>query len=257
MVRLLQGFVIVLLSFCSLRMASQKQDSLPKNNRRPEDKLRLSLYERFIANRNGLLRTDQNLVANFRIYKWLRADLGIRSGERISPRNTSYSAYKLELQTRYFNGTTRALVRLSNNIIGYLDPKLRRTNQLFALENRVPLGSRLQALVGCGYVFPYTQYHSQSSLPLINSNSLNPYPIFKMTLKYFSAKKDGFIEYTFGSYDVFNAYELNRPFMQVAFEKDLNEKMQLFGYYRYQMDGTLMMYYNNFLSVGLVYHFRD
>lgn len=232
------------------------KDTVAAKAARKSDKLRLVTYIRVISDARGAWRTDQNVVTNFAIGKLFRGEAGFRLGERPS-HIPAYYHYKLELQTRYLWKTVRALARLSDNIFSYPSPSFRKTNEIFVAELRSPVWHSLQLLGGAGYVFSSQQNKSLDALPVGVGHSNYPiaqnnYPVFRVMLRYMTKK--GYAEGTFGSYDVFNPYYYNSPFLQVMGERELSELCTLTGYFRYQYNYSIQTPLNYFFSLGLVFH---
>jgi hypothetical protein len=215
-------------------------------------KMRLLVYMRVISDAQGSVRADENIVSNFKILNWLKAELGIRQGER--PKNfDSYYHYKIELQTKWFWKTARIITRISDNVINFPAPSYRKTNELFILETKYRLSESFQGIAAGGYVFSSQQYNELNASPIFQGNQVN-YPTFKLAIRYL-LKNKGFVEAVYGSYDVFNPYELNRPFIQIAGEYELSHACTLYSYLRYQYNYDVSRPYNYFLGAGLMFHF--
>jgi hypothetical protein len=227
------------------------KDSSGVEKARKVDKLRLLPYVRVICDAKGSVRADENLVLNYRLLNWLKVEAAFRWGERPTNFN-SYCHYKLEFQTKSFWKTVRVVARISDNIINFPAPAYRKTNELFAIETKFPFGSRFQGLASGGYVFSTQQNNVPDALPTGTGQQAN-YPIFKLSVRYLLQEK-GFVEVVFGSYDVFNPYEINRPFFQLATEYELSHVCTLYSYLRYQYDYNVVKPYNYFLGLGLMFH---
>jgi hypothetical protein len=232
--------LLVILSFPAL---AQESDSENKNG----DKITLLTYVRAISNASGSFRMDQNIVPNFRLNKLLRLEAGLRYGERPNMFN-SYFHYKLELQTRSFWNTLRFIARISDNVISYPYPSYRKTNEVFVAEAKFSLSKSWQLMTAGGYVFSAQQNDNKEALPT-NKGVHNNYPAFKLSLRYLLSK--GFLETSFGSYDTFNPYELNKPFLQEAFEFELSGRCTTYNYFRCEYNERLSTPYNYFVSFGL------
>ncbi|HWY33037.1 MAG TPA: hypothetical protein VNX68_00235 [Nitrosopumilaceae archaeon] len=228
-----------------------KDTLVPAKGHQQSDKASLLTYMRVISNSNGSFRTDQNIVPKFILSSWLRLEVGFRCGERPQHLN-SYYHYKAELQTRYFWRTARIIARISDNVIQFPNPIYRKTNELFAVETKFPLYHSFQGIVSGGYVFSAQQNNDISALPTSQGTQAN-YPIFKLALRYL-IKDKGFVEMVYGSYDVFNPYEINRPFTQFSSEYELSHSATLYSYLRYQYDYNAFKPYNYFLGLGVIFH---
>jgi cold shock CspA family protein len=143
----------------------------------------------------------------------------------------------------------RIIARLSDNLNHAPAPTYRKTNKLFAIETKIPLSKSFRLLAAGGYVFTSQQDGNADVLPT-SSGVQDNYIIFKFSLRYL-IKNKGFIETTFGSYDVFNPYTLNTPFTQLTGEVELSHKYVLYSYFRYQYDNDIFRPDNYFMSAGL------
>jgi hypothetical protein len=76
------------------------------------------------------------------------------------------------------------------------------------------------------------------------------YPVFKLALRCFIKSKEQ-VELMYGSYDVFNPYEINKPFVQVSWEYELRDTCALFSYFRYQYNIGVFKPFNYFFGLGL------
>jgi len=228
-------------------------DTLPLIQEKQKSyKLRLLVYMRVISDPKGSVRFDENIVPNFRILKWLRMELGIRQGERTQYFN-SYYHYKMELQTKWLAKKVRLIARISDNVITFPAPPYRKTNELFVVETKYPLSKSFQGLASLGYVFSAQQNNDLNALPTSQGTLLN-YPTFKIAIRYL-IKNKGFIEAVYGSYDVFNPYELNKPFVQLTEEYELSHLCTFYSYLRYQYNNNFLTPNNYFLGAGILFHF--
>jgi hypothetical protein len=220
-------------------------------NKPTKDKISLLIYERIIFDARGKFRTDQNYIGNFKLVNWLKLEAGIRLGQRPSAFD-SYYHYKLELQTKYFFKTVRAIARLSDNVINYPTPSYRKTNKLFAIEAKYPLSNLFQVVAAGGYVFSSQQNKEPNALPT-NKGIQNNYPIFKVGIRYI-VKDKGFFEAAWGSYDVFNPYILNSPFFQLSTDYDLSHLCSFYSYFRYQYNNYVFNPASYFIAAGIKFH---
>ena len=55
------------------------------------DKISLLTYVRVITNNKGNVRADENAVGNFKLINWLKLEVGVRQGERVSVFNSLLS----------------------------------------------------------------------------------------------------------------------------------------------------------------------
>jgi hypothetical protein len=230
---------------------SLKDTILVLKEHQKSDKVSLLTYMRIISDSKGSVRMDENIVPKFKLLNWLKLEVGLRYGER--PQNfNSYYHYKVELQTKSFWKTVRIIARISDNVIRFPNPTYRKTNELFAIETKFHLYRSFQGIASGGYVFSAQQYNDTRVLPTDQGIQAN-YPIFKLALRYL-LKNKGFVEVVYGSYDVFNPYELNRPFTQLSWEYDLSHSCSLYSYLRYQYDYNVIKPYNYFLGLGIMFH---
>jgi hypothetical protein len=263
MKKILQVLILVLFSRQLLGQAGQiHTNSFDKNGlysdtlndlkrNHHSSKVSLLTYVRVISDSKGSIRTDENIVTNFKLLNWLKFELGFRYGERPEKFN-SYYHYKVELQTKSFWKTTRFIARVSDNVISFPNPAYKKTNELFAIETKFPLSHSFQGILAGGYLFSSQQNIDIDALPTSKGVQAN-YPIFKLALRYL-LKNKGFVELVYGSYDVFNPYELNRPFTQISWEYEFNHSCALYSYARYQYDYNAFKSYNYFLGLGLMFH---
>lgn len=236
--------VLVSVLFLSIIKVSAQEQPTEK---KVSDKITLLTYVRVISNAHGSIRMDQNIVPNFRINKLLRLEAGLRYGERPQQFN-SYFHYKLELQTKSFWNTLRFLARISDNVISYPSPKYRKTNEVIVAEAKFPLSPSWELMTGAGYIFSAQQNNNKEALPT-NQGIHKNYPAFKIALRYLIPK--GMFETSYGSYDTFNPYELDKPFLQEAFEYELSSRCTTYNYFRYEYNRNLFTPFNYFLSLGL------
>lgn len=230
-------------------VSSLKKDSTD-NRYTKSGRLILLVYIRGISSTNGSKRADENIVANIKFAKWLRFEPGIRFGER--PQHLdSYYHYKLELQTKSFWKISRLIARISDNVVNFPSPSYRKTNEVFAIENRLPIGKRFLCLINGGYVFSAQQSKMPDVLPT-TKGTISNYPVFKLALCYFYKK--GMLELAYGSYDVFNPYFYNSPFFQLTFDHELSKLCAFYSYFRYQYNNDVFNPANYFTCVGIRFH---
>ncbi|MEP6736102.1 MAG: hypothetical protein ABJA70_11320 [Chryseolinea sp.] len=203
-------------------------------------------YVRAISDVKGNWRVDQNLVANFRINKLLRIEGGLRYGERPHHFN-SYYHYKLELQTKWFYNIFRIIGRISDNVILYPDP-YRKTNEIIAAESRYKLSESFTLLASCGYVFSATEMENTEAWPTLNGRIKN-YAVWKTGLRYRHDRID--LETTYGSYDTFNPYEPDQPFLQETGFFEITENYSIYGNFRYQFNKNPGTPLNYFFGAGV------
>jgi hypothetical protein len=226
------------------------QDSLRRQAAGTSVSLRVVFYMRLISDAKGNKRMDENVIGNFRTGRWMRVEAGFRQGERPQAFD-SYYHYKLELQSIYFWKLLRLFARISDNVINVPSPSYRRTNKLFVLEGKYALYPALQINGGLGYLFSSQQDHVPDALPTFRGKQVN-FPVFKVSLRYDLGR--AFAEFAYGSYDVFNPYPLEKPFVQVAGELEIGHACNLFSYFRYQYDRSVKVPDNYFLGLGLLFH---
>ena len=216
----------------------------------------LLLYNRIILDARGNVRFDQNVVPTFRITSLFRLQVGFRLGER--PNNfNSYYHYKVELQTKQFWNAIRLLARMSTNVIENPGPNggspYTRSNYLGVAEGRYPLSEKFTLTGGVGYLYSFRSDNDLEGLP-ITAGSQNNHILYKAALHY-EFNPRGFVGAAFGTYDVFNPYNLNEPFAQVDCEYDFSERSTLYTYYRYQEAGHFNQPLNSFICLGIRLHF--
>jgi hypothetical protein len=248
--RQIKYIVIILLSGLGFTGFSQPKDSV-NTHHTPKYKLSVLIYTRNISDAKGNTRMDENIVPNYWITNYLRCEVGFRQGERPAHFD-SYYHYKAELQTKSFWKTVRVIARISDNVINYPSPSYRRTNELFAVETRFHLTRSLQLLASGGYVFSAQQNRALDALPT-SQGMLTNSPLFRSSLRYL-LKDKGFLEVVYGSYDTFNPYSLNQPFMQFAGDHEFGEHCTFTWYLRYQYDYNVLTPFNYFLGLGLRFH---
>ncbi|MBS1589620.1 MAG: hypothetical protein JST52_08425 [Bacteroidetes bacterium] len=216
------------------------------------DLLRLSIYERIIFDENGNWRTDQNLIGNFRINQWLRAEAGFRLGER--PQTfASYAHYKLELQTKWFYNKVRVLARVSDNMIFSPQPDYKKSNWLSVAEGRYFLTKDFRLTAGAGVVFSAKEFQKTDAIPTtVGIAETNP--IYKVGLGFENRGWD--VEGNYGSYDVFNPYPIQKPFVQVNVTRRVSPICQLQSYFRYQFNQNIATPENYFFALGAVFNWR-
>lgn len=230
---------------CSL--FAQETDSVRK---KPEDKITLTIYERWISDAKGNVRYDENIVSNFKLNRWLRAEAGIRFGHR-PQKFDSYYHYKLELQTKSFWNTVRIFVRLSNDITQSA-PAYSRSYYIGVAEIRHPLSKSLSFLAAWGHVLATQRNNSLDGTPSFSGTQTN-YNAYKVGFRY--SLKKGFSELTCGNYDVFNPYAPANSFLQLHFEHDLSKRISFTSNFRYQFDKTIDKPLSNFIIAGVRIHF--
>jgi hypothetical protein len=116
------------------------------------------------------------------------------------------------------------MARISDNVIRYPVPSYRKTNELFVFELKRKLLPSLIGLIGGGYVLSHQQDQTTEILPNFRYGDKDNYPVFKLALRYF-IKKNTFIEGSYGSYDIFNPYRPDSPFVQASTEISLTKKL--------------------------------
>ena len=248
-------FFLPALFIISYSLQAQKADSLlkeqPVSSKKPEDKITLSIYERVIWDAKGNVRYDENLVSNFKLNRWLRAEGGFRLGHR-PQKFDSYYHYKLELQTKSFWNTVRVFVRLSNDI-NQSAPVYARSYYIGVAEVRRPITKSVSFLAAWGQVLATQRNNSLDGRPSFNGIQTN-YNAYKIGLRY-SLKDKGFIEAMCGNYDVFNPYPPANSFLQMHFEYDLSKRVSFTSNYRYQFDKNIDKLLSTFIIVGVRIHF--
>lgn len=229
---------------------AQKLDSLEAERdtgKTESDRVTLLLYMRVIRDVNGNVRMDQNIVPNFKLNQWLRLEVGLRHGER-PEQFASYNHYKLELQTKSFWKTVRFLARLSDNVIEFPQPQYVKSNYLFIAEGKRKISRTLTALLAYGYVFTYQENNVNQAEP-VTTGAANNYPTYKIGLRY-ALKDKGFLEASYGAYDVFNPYLLSSPFTQATFDYEIGRRWTFYSYFRYQFYQSLDTPVNYFTAFG-------
>ena len=71
----------------------------------------------------------------------------------------------------------------------------------------------------------------------------------KIGLRY-ALKDKGFLEASYGAYDVFNPYLLYSPFTQANFDYEINKRWAFYSYFRYQFYQSLDTPLNYFTAFG-------
>jgi hypothetical protein len=234
------------------KAVAQDGEELPVPKSKAPERAYVMTYVRVVVDNNGNVRTDENVVPNFKINKLLRVELGLRHGQN-AERFNAYYHYKVELQTRLLLNTFRFFGRMSDNVVEFPYPSYRRTNIVFVGEARRSIGSKVVVLAGGGYVISHQQNNSTDALPLVNLGTKNNYGVWKATFRY-RFRKEMFAECTWGSYDVFNPYIPKTPFLQTLAEAKLNHLVDFFCYYRYQYDRSPDKPLNHFFSAGIRLH---
>ena len=242
-----------------MAQSSEKLDSLRTvASQRPEkvETVSLLLYNRIVIDAHGNVRFDQNVVPTFRLNRTLKLQIGVRLGER--PQNfNSYYHYKVELQTRQFWNAVRFLARMSTNVIENPGPDggsaYTKSNYLGVAEGRHPLSKKFMLIVGIGYLYSFKKNNYLDGTPVADGMQNNHF-IYKAALHY-EINPRGFVGVAFGTYDVFNPYNLNEPFAQVDCEYDLSARSTLYTYYRYQEAGHFNEPLNSFICLGIRLHF--
>ncbi len=261
--------IVLLLLLCALGAATvsaqpiERADTLRTTKAekagspaRKTEVVSLLLYSRTIVDVHGNVRFDQNVVPTFRLNRTLKLQVGFRLGER--PRNfDAYYHYKVELQTRQFWNTVRFLARMSTNVIENPGPDggvpYTRSNYLGVAEGRYPLSKKFLFVGGLGYVYTFQKDNNLDGLPVVDGVR-KTHLIYKAALHYEFSER-GFVGAAFGTYDVFNPYNLNEPFAQVDCEYDISERSTLYTYFRYQEAGHFNEPLNSFIGLGVRLHF--
>lgn len=216
----------------------------------------LLLYNRAIVDAQGNVRFDQNVVPTFRLDRTLKLQIGFRVGERPHIANAYYH-YKVELQTRRFWNVLRLLARMSTNVINNPGPAggvpYTRSNYLGVAEGHHPLSKKFRLLGGLGYVYTFQKNNYLDGFP-VSDGLPKAHLIYKAALNYAFSER-GFVGIAFGTYDVFNPYNLNEPFAQVDSEYDISGRSTLYAYFRYQEAGHFYEPLNGFIGLGIRLHF--
>ena len=239
----------------SIENADSLRGAKPEKAKKIET-VSLLLYSRTIIDAHGNVRFDQNVVPTIRLNNLLKLQVGFRFGER--PQNfNSYYHYKVEVQTKQFWNAVRFLARMSTNVIETPGPDggspYTKTNYLSVAEGRFPLSEKFRFVGGIGYLTSFKKNNYLEGLP-VTDGTTNNHLIYKAALHYeFSPR--GFVGAAFGTYDVFNPYNLNEPFAQIDCEYDFSERSTLYTYYRYQEAGHFNEPLNSFICLGVRLHF--
>ncbi len=246
-------FLLPLL-FIACNLHAQQPDSIrkEKNVRKQDDKVIVSLYERGIWDTKGNVRWDENIVANFRVNSWMRAEGGFRTGHR-SQRFDSYYHYKLELQTKSFWNTVRVFVRLSNDI-NQSPPAYSRSYYIAVAEFRRPISKSFSFLAAWGHVLATQRDNRLDVAPSFNGSHIN-YTAYKVGLRY-AVNEKGFLEATCGNYDVFNPYQPANSFLQTHFEYKLSKRTSFTSNLRYQFDTSVDKPLSYFIIAGVRIRFN-
>jgi len=229
--------------------------AIAQDEMRPEpaqEKMNLLFYTRLIRNANGQIRMDQSVVSNFRLVPWLKLELGLRHGERPG-KFMAYDNYKAELQTKSFFKTVRFVARVSDRINDYPKPTYTDTNYLLIAEGKVSISHAFTALVAAGNVWTRHRDNTTDGLPATQGVK-DSFFTYKLGLRY-TLRNKGFFEATAGSYDVFNPYLLDSPFMQLSFDHEMSRRWTFYSYFRHQYDWHTGATLNDFLGLGARLHF--
>jgi hypothetical protein len=243
---------MVLTMLLSSTWAQDKSATAPEPVHASEEKFNLLFYTRMIRSAGGQFRIDQSFVSNFTLNRWLRLELGLRHGER-SGKFLAYDGYKIELQTKSFFKTVRFLARMSDKISDYPRPSYAESNYLLIAEGKYSLSRSFTLMGALGSVWSTHRDNTTDGLPAMKGAG-DPYLTYKAGLRY-HLKDKGFLEATTGSYDVFNPYALDSPFVQLAFDYELTHRWTLYSYFRHQYDWHTRAALNEFLCVGARLHF--
>lgn len=246
--KFIPGFLFVWLMVPMFAKAQESEESVAQASHKPgKDATTLLVYARTISDSKGNFRFDQNIVPNFKIAKWLRMEIGYRHGER-SGNIGAYDHYKIEFQTKSFFDRTRLIARMSDNIVRLSSPDFSRTNYLVVAETKIPVSKKIEAIANIGYVFSFQKNNVYEAVPE-SSGDADSHGIYKFGVKY--KIKNGVLEAVFGSYDIFNPYQLSQPFCQLGFDCELWERGTMYSYYRYQYNQSFSTSFNNFLGLGV------
>lgn len=253
-------FLSLLSSIPATAQLVNKTDSLqtavPEHAVKKTEAVSLLLYNRLIIDAKGNIRTDQNIVPTFRLNNLLKLQVGFRLGER--PHNmNSYYHYKVELQTKQFWNVLRFIARMSTNVIESTGPDLgdpyTKSNYLGVAEVKYPLSKKFLFAGGLGYLYSFKKTNYLEGSP-VTDGTQNNHLIYKAAIHY-EFNPRGYVGVAFGTYDVFNPYNLNEPFAQVDCEYDFSERATLYTYYRYQEAGHFNEPLNSFICTGIRLHF--
>lgn len=243
---------LVLLSLQGLQVRAQEKPAMePVAVHGGEEKLNVLFYTRMIRSANGQFRLDQSVVSNFKLSPWLRLELGLRHGER-SGEFLACDGYKVELQTKSFFKIVRFVARMSDKISDYPAPSYAESNYLLIAEGRYPVSRAFTVLGAVGSVWSTHRDNTTDGLPAVKGAG-DPYLTYKVGLRYHLEK--GFLEATAGSYDVFNPYALDSPFVQLAFDYEISHRWTFYSYFRHQYDWNTGAALNEFLCLGARLHF--
>ncbi len=120
---------------------------------------------------------------------------------------------------------------------------------MFIAEGKHKISHSFTALLSYGYVFTFQQNNNNQTEP-IAYGAANNYPTYKIGLRY-ALKDKGFVEATYGAYDVFNPYLLSSPFTQATFDYELSRRWVFYSYFRYQFYQSLDTPLNYFTAFGV------
>jgi len=233
-------------------LAQDKPATAPEDVHAPVEKLNLLFYTRMIRSADGQFRMDESLVSNFKLSPWLRLELGLRHGER-SGKFLAYDGYKVELQTKSFFKIVRFVARMSDKISDYPAPSYAESNYLLIAEGKYPVSHAFTVMGALGTVWSTHRDNTTDGLPAMKGAG-DPYLTYKAGLRY-HLKDKGFLEATTGSYDVFNPYALDSPFVQLAFDHEISHRWTFYSYFRHQYDRHTGAALNDFLCLGVRLHF--
>ncbi|MBS1651812.1 MAG: hypothetical protein JSU07_07375 [Bacteroidetes bacterium] len=223
------------------------KDSIQKQSKNAS--LVFIIYNRLIniKGENGTWRNDQNVVANFKTTRFLRTELGLRTGQRPEDIN-SYFQYKIEVQSIKFLNHFKVFARMSQNLQYFPSPQFYRTNYMVVLNSKWNLSKHIILSLAFGQLVNYKTENSLDMLPN-SSGKFNYFPIYKASLAY--KIKKSLIECVYGNYDVFNPYRINQAFFQIDGDYEPNEVWTIFSYLRYQYNNSIENPLNAFFAIGI------
>ena len=241
--------IIIFICFISAFSFCQENKKNEQNN---QTHFRITTYVRSISNKN-INRFDENLLTNYTLKNGVKIELGFRFGNtsKNSPNNNYYN-YKFEVQTKEFFNKIKFIARISNNLNFYTYPSLKLTNYMFISEYK-KIKNSFQYTIGLGYLISFEQSNTINFKPSV-LGTINQYPIFKISTRYAPSVND-FFELAFGSYDIFNPYEINKPFLQTNYERKKNKYIHFFSYFRYQYVNVITRPNNYFVGLGVNFKF--
>jgi len=247
-------FFTTAILFSALSLVAQKVDStqrvpVKKDAEGTRDASWL-IYARMIRDTHGNIRIDENIVPRFRMNAWLYVEPGIRIGET---KTGSYAHYKIELGTKSFWRIVRIFARMSDNIIAYESPHFRRTNYLTVAESIWPLSRSFSITAAVGQVYSRQVDNSLEGWPSLSRGTHNNYWVYKAAVRYHVQARSA-LEVALGSYDVFNPYLPESPFLQASFDYDITGTAALYSYFRYQYNQYVRQPANDFLGIGVRLH---